>query len=105
MDLISEFLHGTRMFCHWYSGKKSYGNQIKVANKQQVIELIKKYNGIENCGISISTFIDGVPHLLYLPFDFDSDNLREAFEDAKRLYNTMIDFGYKASFHFSDRRC
>ena len=101
MDLISEFLGGHRYFCHWHSGKTLYGNQIKVHNKKEVIKLIEKYNGSENCGISISTFINGMPKLLYLPFDFDSTNLREAFEDAKRLYNTMVGFGYKASFHFS----
>jgi hypothetical protein len=78
-----------------------HGNQIKVSSRDEVVDLIKKYNGSENCGISISTFINGMPKILYLPFDFDSPNLRESFEDAKRLYNTMIDFGYKASFHFS----
>ena len=101
MDLISEFQGGRRYFCHWYSGKKQYGNQIKVHSKEEVIKLIEKYNGSENCGISISTFINGMPKLLYLPFDFDAPNLRDAFEDAKRLYNTIVDFGYKASFHFS----
>lgn len=101
MDLISEFLGGHRYFCFWYSGKKQYGNQIKVTNRQQVVDLIKQHNGIHNCGISISTFINGIPKLLYLPFDFDSTNLRDAFEDAKKLYNTVVDFGYNASFHFS----
>ena len=101
MDLIGEFLGGHRYFCYWYDGKKKYGNQIKVTNKQQVIELIEKHNGVHNCGISISTFINGIPKLLFLPFDFDSPNLRESFDDAKRLYNTLVDFGYKASFHFS----
>lgn len=101
MDLISEFLGGYRYVCHWYSGKKQYGNQIKVHSREEVIDFIEKYNGTENCGISISTFVNGMPKLLYLPFDFDSTNLREAFEDAKRLYNTLVDFGYNASFHFS----
>lgn len=101
MDLIGEFLGGHRYFCHWHTGKKTYGDQIKVHSKKEVIDLIEQYNGTENCGISISTFINGIPKLLYLPFDFDSTNIREAFEDAKRLYNTIIDFGYKASFHFS----
>jgi hypothetical protein len=101
MDIISEFANGTRMFAHWYSGKKKYGNQIKVNNKEEVIELIKKYNGIENCGISICSFVNGVPKLLYLPFDFDSSNLRDAFDDAKRLYNFLVDLGYQAMFNFS----
>ena len=101
MDMISEFHNGYRYFCYWHSGKKVYGNQVKVYNRDEVIELIKEHNGTNNCGISISTFIDGVPNLLYLPFDFDSIDLRKSFEDAKRLYNSIVDFGYKASFHFS----
>jgi len=101
MNLIDEFEGGYRYFCHWHSGKSLYGDQIKVHNKKEVISLIEKYNGMENCGISISTFVNGMPKLLYLPFDFDSPNLEDSFEDAKRLYNTIIGFGYKASFHFS----
>jgi len=101
MDLISKYLNGYRYFCHWYSGKTLYGNQIKVYNREDVVRLIEKYNGIENCGISISTFVDGMPKLLYLPFDFDSTDLRKSFEDAKKLYNTVVDYGYNASFHFS----
>jgi len=101
MDFISEFLGGFRYVCHWHNGRKIYGNQLKVYNREQVIDFIKQYNGLENCGISISTFVNGMPKLLYLPFDFDSPNLRNSFDDAKRLYNTIVDFGYNASFHFS----
>jgi hypothetical protein len=101
MDIISDFHNGYRYFGYWYSGKKKYGNQIKVSSRDDVIRLIKEHNGTLNCGISISTFINGLPHLLYLPFDFDSNNLRDSFDDAKKLYNTLVDYGYKAIFTFS----
>lgn len=104
MDLISKYEKGYRYFCHWYQGNRNYGNQVKVFSRDQAVELITKWNGIENCGMSISTFVNGVPKLLYLPFDFDSSNLREAFDDAKKLYNMLVNMGYRASFHFSGRK-
>ena len=105
MDIISEFLNGTRYFAYWHNSTVSrYGNQIPVHNKDEVITLIEKYNGIENCGISISTFKKGVPFLLILPFDFDHKELKKPFEDASRLYNFLVDANYSASLNFSGKK-
>lgn len=102
MDLIEDYLNGYRWFCHWSSGdKKKYGNQVRIYNKDEAIEYIEKFNGAENCGISVSTIVDNVPKLLFLPFDFDSSNLKKAFHEASELYNKLVDWDYRASFHFS----
>lgn len=100
MDLISEFTTGYRYFGYWSSPAK-YGNQFKVANRNDVIKLVSEYNGIMNCGISICEYIDDVPYLLYLPFDFDSESLDKSWEDASTFYNYMIEDGYQITINFS----
>jgi len=103
MDLISEFCDGIRYFGYWTSPVR-FGRQFPVRTREQVIHLLNTYNGVYNCGISMCTFIDDVPYLLYLPFDFDSDDLKMSWEDAKVLYNFMVDSGYDVSINYSGYR-
>jgi hypothetical protein len=92
---------GSRYFGYWGKG---YGDQIKVSTFDEIKALIDEHLGLDNIGISISTYKDGVPFLLYLPFDFDSGDLRESWEDAKKLYNFMVDNNYKTYLIFSGRK-
>ena len=57
-----------------------------------------------NCGISMCSFKDDIPYLLYLPFDFDSYSLEESWQDAKTLYNNMVDEGWDISINYSGYR-
>jgi len=100
MDTISDFIGGIRYFAYWNS-KARYGSQIPVKNREEVVRLIQQYNGTENCGISISTFIDNVPFLLFIPFDFDSPNLHDSWLDAIKLFNFISISGYKSALIFS----
>jgi len=93
MDFIKDYLDGHRYFGYWSSSKK-HGNQMKVFTKKDVIDKLDEWNGIYNCGISISTFVKGMPKILFLPFDFDSNNEREAFDDAFKLYTFLKESGY-----------
>jgi hypothetical protein len=102
MDYIEEYLDGHRYFCYWrQEDNLKYGNQIRVHTRGEVVNLLNEHNGIDNCGLSITTFVKGMPKLLFLPFDFDSDNLKTAFIEASRLYNYFIESGYRAMLNFS----
>lgn len=103
MGFASEFLGGYRYIGYWNNakGRKGSGNQYKVYNEKEVKNFLNTHNGLDNCGISITTFIEGIPHLLYLPFDFDSTNLRDAWLDAKKLYNFMVQQDYDVMLNFS----
>ena len=103
MDLISEFNDGYRYMGIW-SSPPGYGQQYPVKRKERIVKLLNKYNGVFNCGISMCSIINDVPHLLYLPFDFDSKDLKKAWEDASKLYNFCIDSGYDVTINFSGYR-
>jgi len=103
MDLIEEFYDGIRYFGAWSSPQR-FGYQHKVYSKEDVIQYINEYNGILNCGISVCTFKDEVPYLLYLPFDFDSDSLANSWSDAMKFYNHIVDIGYDISINYSGYR-
>ncbi len=103
MDLISEFYEGYRYFGYWSSPQR-FGRQFPVKSRKEVVELIERYNGTYNCGISVCTILNEVPYLLYLPFDFDSDDLHKSWKDAKQLYNWIVDCGYDVSINFSGYR-
>ena len=103
MSIISEFYGGYRYFGYWSSPQR-FGNQIPVRSKEEVLELISKYDGVFNCGISVSSIKDNVPYLLYLTFDFDSDNLREPWNDAKKLYNFIAESDFDVYINFSGCR-
>ena len=57
-----------------------------------------------NCGISMCTFKDDVPYLLYLPFDFDSYSLEKSWKDSMVFYNNMVDEGWDISINSSGYR-
>lgn len=100
MDLISNFDGGYRYLGYWSSPPR-YGNQFKVFNREQIVKYLKLFNGTFNCGISISSFVDNEPHLLYLPFDFDSKSLDKPLEEAITLYNRIVEQGYRVSLQES----
>lgn len=103
MDLIDEFCGGIRYFGAWSSPQK-YGYQHRVHSRKEVVKYLMDYNGILNCGISVCTFKEDVPYLLYLPFDFDSDSLEKSWEDAMKLYNHIVEEGYDISINYSGYR-
>jgi len=93
--LINEFLGGYRFFGHW--------KQIRVFNKDQVKALIETWAGLDDCGITISTFKDGIPILLFIPFDFDGD-LKTAYEDALKTYEFFIKQDYMTCLTYTGNR-
>lgn len=99
-DLI-DIPFGSRYVGYWGDG---YGDQIPVSTYSEILEFVEQHLGIENIGMSVSTYKDGVPYLLFLPFDFDSGDLKESWEDAKKLYNYLIKYGYGAYLNYSGRR-
>jgi hypothetical protein len=79
--------------------------QQPVRSTKQVLEFIKEHNGIDNVGISMCVYKHGVPHLLFLPFDFDSEkDIRLAWLDAKELYNKFVDKGYRTIITYSGKK-
>jgi len=97
-SFIDEFYGGYRYFGYW--------NQVRVYSKKEVLKLISEHAGLDNCGLSISTFIDGMPFLLFVPFDFDSleDNLENAYNEANRVYDFFKSSGFQTSLNFSGNR-
>ena len=41
---------------------------------------------------------------MILPFDFDSKDLRDAWGDAKKLFNYLVDMGITCVLTFSGRK-
>ena len=103
MDLISEYYEGYRYFGYWSSPQR-FGRQFPVSSRKEVVELIERYNGVYNCGISICSILGEVPYLLYLPFDFDSNDLKKSWDDASKLFNFLVDCGYDVNINFSGYR-
>ena len=103
MDFISEFNGGLRRLQFWSSPQR-LSRRYMVSSRDEVVKRLNTYNGVFNCGLSVSTYIDGIPNLLYVPFDFDSDNLDKSWDDARSLYNYMIDLGYDISINYSGYR-
>lgn len=91
-------------FFGYWSSPQRFGNQFKVSKREDVVELLKIWNGAMNCGISVCTFKGEVPYLIYLPFDFDSDSLEKSWQDAMKLYNWIVDDGYDVSIQYSGFR-
>jgi len=83
---------------------ENYGNQVPVTSKKEIVDVIEEHLGIDNLAISICTYKDNKPHLLFLPFDFDSDDLRESWDDAIKLYNFCVENNYSAYLTFSGRK-
>ena len=104
IDLISNYENGYRYFGYWSSPTGIFGNQFKVYNRDQTVRYLKIWNGVANCGISVSTYRGELPYLLYLPFDFDSKSLDTAWEEAKSLYNEAVDMGLDVYIQYSGFR-
>ena len=100
IDLV-EIPFGFRYIGYWGDG---YGNQVPVETYKDVIDFINEHLSIDNIGISVCTYKDGYPYLLYLPFDFDSENLKEAWLDAIKLYNKFVSKNYETCLTYSGRR-
>jgi len=92
---------GTRFVGYW---NKGIGNQYPVRTYDEVREIVKEHLAQDNLGISMCTYNNGLPYLLFLPFDFDAENLRDAWNDAKKLYNILIDKGYTVCLTYSGRK-
>ena len=81
--------------------KKIYGNQYPIKNTKELKNIVDEHLGISDIAISTTVDKDGSPYLLFLPFDFDSDILRDAWNDAKKLFNMMSNYGYESYLIFS----
>jgi len=92
---------GQRYVGYW--GKK-YANQMLVDNPKQIKEFVEERLSLYNLGISMTTYKNGLPHLLFLPFDFDSKNLKDAWKDAINIYKYITDNGYGAYLTFSGKK-
>jgi len=93
---------GVRYVGYWGEG---IGNQIPVRTFEEVKLIIKEHLAQDNIGISMCTYKDGIPYLLFLPFDFDSEgNIKDAWKDAKKLYNILVDKGYAICLTYSGRK-
>jgi len=88
-------------FGHRFVG---YWEQEQVNSKKDIVRIIEEHLGIDNIAISVCTYLNGAPYLLFIPFDFDSENLREAWDDAKRLYNYFVREGYSSYLVYSGRK-
>ena len=100
IDLL-DIPFGTR-FVGFYG--ENYGNQVPVSSKKEIVNIIEEHLALDNLAISICTYKDGLPHLLFLPFDFDSEDLKEAWDDASKLYNFCIENNYSSYLTFSGRK-
>jgi len=99
---IMDLSIGPRNIGYWTNG---FGNQKSVSNYKEIKDFVEEHLGIDNIGISISAFKNGVPLLLFLPFDFDSKtNIRDAWNDAIKLFNYLILCNYGAYLIFSGRK-
>ena len=93
---LFEFLGGYRFFGHW--------KQSRIYNKEQLKDMLSRWAGLDDCGITISTFKDGIPILLFIPFDFDSKDLKLAFEEAVRTFNFFVSLGYRTWLNYTGNR-
>jgi len=93
---------GYRKFFHWK--KHGISGEEICYSSDDVLSNVAKYNGIDNCGISVSTYIEGIPYLLYLAFDFDDETLDKPKEEAIRLYKFFVISGYDVTLNYSGRK-
>lgn len=101
MSDLLDIPFGNRSIGFWGN---SYGNQILVKTREDIYNFIDEHLGIDNIGISVCTFKDHKPYLLFLPFDFDAPDLKDAWRDAVKLYNYLIERDYDVHITFSGRK-
>jgi hypothetical protein len=93
---------GHRKIGHWTTGT---GNQVIVKTREDIYGIVNQYLGIENIAISVCTYVDDVPYLLFIPFDFDSEsNVKLAWLDAIKIYNHFVDLNYDVHITFSGKK-
>lgn len=92
---------GERHFLHW---TEASGNWHSCESTEDVQRLMHFYNGVENCALSICAFIEENPILLYVPFDFDSETIHVARDEAATLFQFLVNADYDVALHFSGCR-
>ena len=82
---MEQFLNikGKRDFGYW---DKKIGGRIPFTTNDELLELIRKYDSLMNCGVSISVY-NGRAYLYLIPFDFDASDIRYALKDAVKTFN------------------
>jgi len=89
-------------FGHRFIG---YWEQEIVKSRKEIIRVIEEHLSIDNIALSVSTYMNGKPYLLFMPFDFDSKgDIRKAWDDAKRLYNYFVREKIGAYLSFSGNK-
>jgi len=101
MSDLLEIPFGSRNIGYWGN---SYGNQVPVKNKAEIYHFIDEHLCVDNIGISVCTFKNHKPYLLFLPFDFDAPDLKDAWKDAIKLYNYLVMRNYDVHITFSGRK-
>lgn len=94
---------GAREFLGWIGNVKGALRQ-DVRNKRELLDLIDTWNGVLNCGVTVSTKVEDKYFLLYLPFDFDSEDLSESMKDGLKTYNFLVEQGYECAINFSGKK-
>ena len=79
-------------------------NQFPVYTKREIIRVIETHLGFRHLGISVCAYSNGDQILLFLPFDFDSTELRQPWEEAKRLFNRLVDMDITCILQNSGRK-
>lgn len=85
----------------WGGGE---GSQERVHSFKDIVRVISEHLGLDEIGLSVCSFNENKPELMFLPFDFDSDDLMESGKEALQLYNHFIRAGYDTHFVFSGRK-
>jgi len=102
MSDLLDIPFGIRKFSHWSNGT---GNQIPVKTREEIYELVGRYLGEENIGLSICTYVDEVPFVMFVPFDFDSNgDIKLAWKDAIKLYNKFVELNYNVRLIYSGKK-
>ncbi|MBE3093397.1 MAG: hypothetical protein IMZ52_00060 [Actinobacteria bacterium] len=87
-------------------GSRNIGlwDQFKVDSRDEVIKVIQQHLGYRNIGISACAYVNGDQILLFLFFDFDSEDISLAWEDAKKTFNHFEEAGITCCLNFSGRK-
>ena len=79
-------------------------NQFPVYSEEEIINVIKMHLGFRNIGISVCAYRENEQILLFLPFDFDSDNIYEPWDDADKLFECLVDMDVTCRVNFSGKK-
>ena len=96
---ILEIPFGYRKVGNW--------NQRPVYNEKEIVDFVNDNLGENHIGISVCTYKDGYPYLMFLPFDFDKTDeksLKDVLVEAVKLYNYCVRCGYTCMITYSGRR-